>query len=163
MVSSLKLDVMPGEPSTPSIDEADVAVSIVANDVRCAGTSTACPSGQGSDYTGKVLARTSVRMTDKANGPGEDENGTMVDTLLEMPVVCVGTAASTIGSTCALNTTLDALIPGLVREGDRSIWQLGQIVVRDAGPNGTGYGPGCPTSCGDGDEGTFLRQGVFVP
>ena len=32
-----------------------------------------------------------------------------------------------------------------------------------AGPNGTGYGAGCPRTCGDGDEQTFMRQGVFVP
>ena len=69
----------------------------------------------------------------------------MVDTMLEMPVTCVGTAASTVGATCALNTTLDALIPGLVREKDRAIWQLGQVTVRDAGPNGSGYGAGCPS------------------
>jgi hypothetical protein len=162
MVASLRLAVMAGDPLTTT-DEADVSVTFEATDVRCAGTSTACPSGQGSDYTGKLLARTSMRITDKANGPGEDENGTMVDTLLQMPVTCVGTAPSTIGSTCALNTTLDALIPGLVREKDRSIWQLGQVTVRDAGPNGSGYGAGCPTSCGDGDEATFLRQGIFVP
>ena len=78
-VASLRLDVMPGDPSTTA-DEADVAVAVDGTDVRCAGTSTACPSGQGSDYTGKLLARASVRITDKANGPGEDENGTMVDT-----------------------------------------------------------------------------------
>ena len=70
-----------------------------ATDVRCAGTNAACPCGQGSDYTGKLLARAPVRMTDKANGPGENENGTVVDTLLEMPVTCVGTGAATIGAT----------------------------------------------------------------
>jgi hypothetical protein len=80
-----------------------------------------------------------------------------------MPVSCVGTAASTIGSHCALNTTVDALIPGAIREGKRAVWQLGQVSVRDAGPNGTGYGSGCPATCGDGDERTFLRQGIFVP
>jgi hypothetical protein len=37
------------------------------------------------------------------------------------------------------------------------------VEVRDAGPNGTGYGSGCPSACGDGDEQTFMRQGVFVP
>jgi hypothetical protein len=161
-VSSLRMAVIPGEPST-TVDEADVSLQVIANDVRCAGATAACPSGQGSDYTGKVLARATVRITDKANGPGEDENGTMVDTQLEMPVTCVGTAASTVGSTCALNTTLDALIPGAVRESSRAIWQLGQTTVLDAGPNGSGYGSGCPSSCGDGDEQTFLRQGIFVP
>ena len=71
------------------------------------------------------LRRASMRITDKANGPGEDEDGTVVDTLLEMPVTCVGTAGVDDRSDCALNTTLDALIPGVVREGDRAIWQLG--------------------------------------
>jgi hypothetical protein len=104
-----------------------------------------------------------VRITDRANGPGEDENGTVTDTLLELPVTCVGTASATIGGRCALNTTLDALIPGAVRENKRAIWQLGQVSALDAGPNGTGYGSGCPATCGDGDERTFLRQGVFVP
>jgi hypothetical protein len=75
----------------------------------------------------------------------------------------VSTGDATIGGDCALNTTLDALIPGVVAEGSRAIWQLGQVEVRDAGPNGTGYGAGCPRTCGDGDEQTFMRQGVFVP
>ena len=35
--------------------------------------------------------------------------------------------------------------------------------MKDAGPNGTGYGAGCPQTCGDGDEAVFLRQGVFTP
>jgi hypothetical protein len=161
-VSHLRLGVIVGNPSTPA-DEADVGVQFDATDVRCAATSPACPAGALSDYTGKLLARASVRITDRANGPGEDENGTVIDTLLEMPVSCVGTAASTIGSHCALNTTVDALIPGAIREGKRAVWQLGQVSVRDAGPNGTGYGSGCPATCGDGDERTFLRQGIFVP
>jgi hypothetical protein len=161
-VSQLRLGVMTGDPGTQA-DEADVGVRFDATDVRCAGSTPACPAGQGSDYSGKLLAQATVRITDRANGPGEDENGTVADTLLEMPVTCVGTAASTIGSHCALNTTIEALIPGAVREGKRSIWALGQVAVRDAGPNGTGYGAGCPMTCGDGDERTFLRQGIFVP
>jgi hypothetical protein len=77
-------------------------------------------------------------------------------------VDCVATASTTIGGTCSLNTTADAIVPGTVIEGMRSIWQLGQIEVKDAGPNGTGYAS-CPPLCGDGDEATFLREGVFVP
>jgi hypothetical protein len=161
-VSYLRMAVIVGNPFTPT-DEADVGVQFESTDVRCAGTNAACPSGQGSDYTGKLLARAPVRITDRANGPGGNENGTMLDTLLEMPVTCVVTASSTIGARCALNTTLEALIPGALREGKRAIWQLGQATVQDAGPNGTGYGSGCPANCGDGDERTFLRQGIFVP
>jgi len=162
LVAQLHLGVVVGDPSTPG-DQSDVGVAFDATDVRCAVTNTACPSGQGSDYTGKLLARASLRMTDKLNGPDQDEPGTVKDTLIELPASCVTTAASTIGAHCALNTTMDALIPGVVREGKRAVWQLGQVTVRDAGPNGTGYGAGCPTACGDGDERTFLRQGIFVP
>ena len=34
-------------------DEADVGFELSATDVRCAGTSTACPGGLGSDYAGR--------------------------------------------------------------------------------------------------------------
>ena len=70
--------------------------------------------------------------------------------------------SSATGSGCALATTADALVPGLVPEGKRTIWQLGQVEVYDAGPNGTGYAS-CPPTCGNGDEAQFMRQGVFVP
>jgi hypothetical protein len=161
-VGYLLLKVMTGDSNTPA-DEADVQVSIGATDVRCAVTNAACPGGSGSDYIGKLLARSSLRITDKFNGAGQTEDGTVADTTLEMPVTCVATGDATIGADCALNTTLDALIPGMVRESRRAVWQLGQTEVRDAGPNGTGYGAGCPSACGDGDEQTFMRQGIFVP
>ena len=47
-------------------------------------------------------------------------------------------------------------------ERQRAIWALGQVQVKDAGPNGTGYAS-CPPTCGDGDETVFMRQGIFVP
>ena len=67
---------------------------------------------------------------------------------------CTPTAARDGGSTCSLDTTLDALIPGAVVEGQRTMLQLGQVRVVDGGP--------------DDDVATepntvFLRQGVFVP
>ena len=37
-----------------------------------------------------------------------------------------------------------------------------QVIVKDAGPNGTGLAS-CPPTCGDGDETQFLRQGIFIP
>jgi hypothetical protein len=161
-IASLRLDVFPGDPLTPA-DEADVAVTFKATDVRCATTNSACPSGAGSDYIGKLLTTAKLRITDKLNGPSGTDDGTVVDTSLELPVTCIATGDATIGGDCALNTTLDALTPGMVREGSRAIWELGQVAVKDAGPNGTGYGAGCPSTCGDGDEQTFMRQGVFIP
>jgi len=154
--------VMPGDPSTPA-DEADVGVTIDITDVRCSGTTAACPSGQGSDYTGKLLATAPLRITDKLNGPSQSDDGTVVDTQLEVPFNCTTTAGTGVGATCAVATTIDALLPGAVAEGKRAIWGLGAVTIVDSGPNGTGFGTGCPTTCGDGDETTYMRQGVFVP
>ena len=79
-----------------------------------------------------------------------------------MPVDCVSTADTTIGGKCSVSTTLDSIVPSTVLEGMRSNWEIGQIQIRDAGPNGTGYA-NCPPTCGDGDEATFMRSGIFVP
>jgi hypothetical protein len=77
-------------------------------------------------------------------------------------VDCVATGSSSVGGTCSTTTTANAITPNLVVENKRTIWELGEVTVKDAGPNGTGYAS-CPPTCGDGDETTFLRQGVFVP
>ena len=134
--------------------------------MRCAGTSAACPGGLGSDYAGRVLVATTLRITDRDNdvgaGGGSDP-GTVTDVPLEIPAGCAPTAGTQTGATCALTTTVDSVLPGAVKEGDRSIWQMGPVELHDAGPNGSGYGSGCPSSCGDGDEAVFMRQGVFIP
>ena len=67
------------------------------------------------------------------------------------------------GSNCNVETTVDTLYPGLVREQSRAVWELGSLVILDSGPNGTGFGGNCPPTCGDGDEQVFMRQGLFVP
>ena len=117
---------MPGNPST-SEDEADVGISVDITDVRCAVTNAACPSGQGSDYTGRLLATSTVRITDKFNGPSQEKDGTVVDTQLEIPLGCTTTAGTGIGAHCAVNTTMDALLPGAVVEGGRAVWQTGAV------------------------------------
>ena len=79
-----------------------------------------------------------------------------------MPVGCVF-VSSTIGGACNLTTTENALVPGAITTNSRTNWQLDDVKVMDAGPNGTGYDAGCPPTCGDGDEGVFMRSGLFVP
>jgi hypothetical protein len=81
----------------------------------------------------------------------------------DIPMDCTVTSATNIGSTCSLSTTADALYPAVVQEQSRGVWQLGSLNVYDAGPNGSGYGSGCPPTCGDGDEKIYLQQGFFVP
>jgi hypothetical protein len=150
-----RLDVLAGNPATTD-DEADVAVTVSATDVRSAG---------GGDYAGQVVLSTDIRITDSANGPGATESGTVADTELSAPFDCVATPSPSVGSECTLRTTVDTLVPGFAREGERTIISTFSLKVEDRGPNGQiGAGPlGCPPDCGDGDESVFLRQGVFAP
>ena len=150
---SVKAEAITGNPATEA-DEADVALTVNIADVRNH------PSG--TDYTGRVAVFANLQVTDNANADERPEPGTGQTTPFEFAVQCASTVDTTIGGTCSLATTYDALVPGAVKERMRAIWELDQIRVRDAGPNGTGYAS-CPPTCGDGDETTFMRQGVFVP
>jgi hypothetical protein len=129
-----------GNPVTPA-DEADVAVRLTVSDVRRQDTLE--------DYGGEVEVRSTLRLTDRANGPA-----TMFGVFLVVPAPCTATADTSVGSTCSVNTTLDALFPGAIAEGARSVFELGQVQVYDGGS--------------DDDADTqpnyaFLRQGIFVP
>jgi hypothetical protein len=72
-----------------------------------------------------------------------------------VPMTCTATpGAADIGADCTANTSADAVTPGSAREGVRSVWELGQILVQDGGP--------------DGDVDTtpnavFARQGILIP
>ena len=97
-----------------------------------------------------------IRPTDKLNGSeGGNPSATGVDVGWGPIVPCATTPATTVGSTCALTTTFNTLIPGAVVGGARSNWQLGQISVNDGGPDGDGQTTG--------DNQPYLRQGIFVP
>jgi hypothetical protein len=152
-ISSVKLDVISGDPNN-NVDDADVKITLSMTDVRNK------PSG--TDYVGRLLGTAPLQITDRINAPESPETGTVQTIPLQFPADCVATASTTIGGACSANTTFNALVPGAVPEGQRSVWALGQIEVKDAGPNGTGYAA-CPPTCGDGDETVFMRQGVFVP
>jgi hypothetical protein len=136
------------------IEEADIKLDVSMTDIRNK------PSG--TDYVGRVLVSADLRITDQNNAAETPETGTVQTFKYEFPVDCTATGATNIGSTCVVHTTADAVIPSSVIENKRTVWDLGQVTVKDAGPNGTGYAS-CPPTCGDGDETTFLRQGVFVP
>jgi hypothetical protein len=161
MSGRIRLDALGESPIvTTNGDQADVEYTIAITDIRCRVMNTACPNGFGSDYAGRMLVSVGLRITDQDNSAGP---GTVQDTNVQVPFSCIATAGTTIGASCNLVTTQDALIPQLVQEEKRAVWRLGQIEVKDAGPNGTGYGAGCPNTCGDGDEKVFLRQGLFAP
>jgi hypothetical protein len=139
------LRAVAGNPSTPA-DEADAVLSVSLTDVR----STA---GLG-DYTGELQETTTLRITDKASGPGGNQAATVQDIPYPVTVPCAATSSSLIGSTCSLLTGLDALVPGTVAEGKRTIWELDQVRVLDGGPDGL---------ASTADNSLFAVQGVYAP
>jgi hypothetical protein len=137
-IGSVRYAVVPG----------DVQINFSMTDVR--------KKSDLSDYTGELQVNQSLRITDRDNGPDptDPDPGTTEDIGFPVTAQCTATASTTIGSTCAVSTTADSVVPGSVTAGKRAIWQLGQVRVFDGGS--------------DGDVGTapntlFATQGVFVP
>jgi hypothetical protein len=159
-ISSMRLKVAPGVPGPP--DDSNVQLTATVRDVLCRGANAACPGGALSDYAGRVLVSIDLRVTDRYNGSPLVETATVQDLDVEFPVQCAATATND-GGACQLTTTVNAFYPGAVLDSKRSVWEVRGIRVLDAGPNGTGFGAGCPSTCGDGDETVFMRPGVFVP
>jgi WD40-like Beta Propeller Repeat len=145
-VGHVRLDAILGAPD--SIDDADVRIAVRLTDVR-RGTDLA-------DGPGGLELQLPIRLTDKdSEGPFTPQQATMQDYTLPFVFSCVETADPSVGSTCSATTTADALVPGIVDEGVRAIWQLGQISVWDGGEDGY---------VESRDDNTVLAvQGVFVP
>jgi hypothetical protein len=144
-VGFARLSTIVGDSSTPA-DEADLKVELSDTDVR--NTSDV------SDYAGELQLKLNVRITDKTNGSVPVDPATVSDIPLTYTAACATTSDTTVGSTCTLDTTADAVVPGTIVEGKRAIWQVGTVEVWDGGS--------------DGDVDTapntlFERQGVFVP
>ena len=139
--------VMPGIPATTA-DEADVAVAVDGNRRALRRHEHRLPVRPGLRlHRQAACASVDCGSRTRANGPGGDENGTVVDTLLEMPLTCVGTGGVDGRSDLRAEHHARCADPGSrAREGTARSGRLGQVTVRDAGPNGTGYGAGCPSS-----------------
>jgi PKD repeat protein len=135
-----QLAVVSGNASTTA-DEADVRMQLELGDVRHASDL--------SDYGGELEARTTIRVTDRAGGPA-----TLAPVALPVAVPCSTTVSEAIGATCALSTTFDALMPGIVNEGARALWEIAQLEVLDGGPDG---------DVGTPDNSLFAKPGIFVP
>jgi virginiamycin B lyase len=145
-VGSVVLAAKVGDPTTAA-DEADVRITASTTDVRL-------KSGLG-DYTGQLQGNVRLRITDRASGPALNEPATAQDFVFPFTVPCQTTADTTVGSTCAVTTSADAIQPGAVRENARTIWQLGEVQLFDGGADGT-------ASTTQGNT-LFETQGVFVP
>jgi hypothetical protein len=131
--------VLAGDPATPE-SEADVTVKVVLTDVR--------RKSDLEDYTGQLQVHAAVQITDRPGG------ATGLDTDLPATVRCNATASSTIGASCQLSSSFNAIVPGAVSEGHRANWELGEVQVFDGGASGV---------AGASDAGLFARPGIFIP
>ena len=146
-------DVIAGDPDTPE-DEADVRIKVRVDDVRRASDL--------SDYVWDFDLPLQFRLTYR--GAGVDQ-ATMREVIENTPpwytsqlratVPCAATADAGTGSVCVVETSADAILAGMVRESERAIWELRQVRLFDAGPDGY-------LSSRDDNE-LFAVQGVFVP
>jgi hypothetical protein len=119
------------------------------------GTSeTDCVAGSDLTWTARISGSSGgVRITDSYNGAGQTAGATVQDLGFPVPLDCLPTTGS-LGSTCGVNTSANALTPGVVRSGDRAIWQLGETQVLDSGPDGTR---------GNSDDEVLAVQGIYLP
>ena len=145
--ASARIAVIRGNPATTD-DEADVSIRLGMLDVY--------RRSDLSDYAGEIDMRVTVRITDRDNFPaaGSEGGGTLGDMTFRVPGSCVPTANVDTGASCTVDTTLDSITPGTVREGGRAVWQLDQIYVYDGGTDGA-------ASTVPNDP--FQVQGVFIP
>jgi hypothetical protein len=145
MVGSLIFKALSGNPATPA-DEADVAITVSVTDVRLRSNLA--------DYRGELQGTVSLRITDPLNGSGQNEIGTVGDLPLDVTIPCSGTPGD-VGSTCSIETSADAVLPGMVSENKHAIWQMGEVRIFDGGPD--------ELASSQEDNTLFLTQGVFVP
>jgi hypothetical protein len=157
-IGSVRLDVVVGS-QNPYV-QADVKVSVSLTDVKRAF--------DGADLPGDLDLPLPVRITDEFNGRG---NGNYIwpatvrdlsyfENPLHFDVPCTETTDTSVGSTCSLRSSVNALVPPSVGgaylyAGERSIWELGQVALYDGGEDGW---------VRSRDDNTPLAvQGVFVP
>jgi hypothetical protein len=153
-IGSVRMVVLNGNPATAA-DEADVRYTVSLTDVRCKAGASPCGAANaadGADYTGQVQVKTGLRVIDRYNGPSEV--GVGQDTSFAVTVPCTATGSTGVGSTCATTTTADAVLPGVILETRRAVWQLGQVQVFDGGPDGV---------VSTNPNTLFATQGIFVP
>jgi hypothetical protein len=135
-------------------DEADFTIEMNLSDIRCgAGTAACGPANDrgGADYAGELQIEHVVRLTDKV----AYEPTTVQDFTFRVPVGCSATSSTATGAGCSVYTSANAVVPGSLHEGRRSIWQMGEVRVLDGGADGD-----ADTA---GDNRLFATQGIFVP
>jgi hypothetical protein len=144
-----------GNPDPP--DDSDIAITASITDVRCKALMATCAGGALSDYTGQLQWEGALRVTDRFNGTsstGGTDAATVSDMTLPVTIPCLATTGTTIGATCSVSTTANAVVPGAIKDNKRAVTQVLPVRVMDGGPDGLASTP---------DNSVFAVQGVFVP
>jgi len=134
-----------GDPGTPA-NEADVRVKASMTDVRLKSSLA--------DYAGELRLDTTAQVTDRQNGTSGTAPATGSGVAFPVTVPCTATASTSVGSTCSVNTTFNAIVPGAIVEGKRTIWELGKVSLYDGGPDGV---------AATAPNTLFAVEGIFVP
>ncbi|MGA7205029.1 MAG: hypothetical protein WBX27_10405 [Specibacter sp.] len=157
-VGFVRIAVIVGAPGPP--DDSDVKLEGNVTDVRCKAGVAACGSANaadGADYTGELQANAMIRITDHFNavapGGGTDP-ATVIDIPFPVNTPCTATASTAIGSTCAVSTTANAVVPGAVKDTKRAVIETSQITVIDGGTDGV---------VATTPNTLFGVQGIFIP
>ena len=162
--SDLRLTEWRSIPGGPT--EEDILIDIALNDVRCMPTGARCGTANASgpaDYSGEMQASFTFRLTDHWNaaGPGGGPDpATVQDFTMDVPGAsfpwaCVQSGSTSIGSSCNLSTSLNAVMPNAVPALRRTIWALDAVRIYDGGADGDG-----DTTA---DNTVFARPGIFIP
>ena len=143
------------KPTSPE----DVLITSNGTDVRClpATAATVCNSANaadGPDYSGQVQGNATIRISDHYNGPGLNEAATVVDIPFPVNGTCANTTATTIGGTCSVNTTANAVVVGSVKDNQRGIVEIQQLQIFDGGADG---------QVATADNTLYAVQGIFIP
>jgi hypothetical protein len=153
----------------------DVALTASATDVRCKpgsaifNNATLCPNtnqaASGKDYAGQVQGNAQIRITDAYNSQDLSPtpqacsstttcHATVVDLPFPVTGTCAATADATIGGTCSVATTANAVVPGVVKKGKQAIVGIGQVIVNDGGADGL---------AATAPNNLFAVQGIYIP
>jgi hypothetical protein len=160
-VSYLRLAYLPctGGNCFPAYD--DMGIDIALNDVRCVPAGGRCGTANASgaaDYSGEMRFSFTVRLTDHENATpsgGGTEAATVQDFAIDLSANCVQSGLTSAGSTCNLDTTMNAVIPGAAYGDFRAVWALHAVRIDDGGADGDGDTTANNT--------VYLRPGIFIP
>jgi hypothetical protein len=138
----------------------DILFTGTISDVRClAGTAasvcTSSNSAEGPDYSGRLQANATIRVSDHYNGPGLNEAATVQDIPFPINFVCANTPDTSIGGLCTVDDQGPVVCPECgVQEGVRTVVGITQFEVFDGGADG---------DINTAGNTVFMRQGIFIP